>query len=253
MSDSKKQRTGDATAMVEDAPAPRPAPVANAGVQEFSPELLRMYYDRVFPVQNMCRWLSYGTMEGEAAAQNLLHRREFSFTTGDDVYIRYLSYDNPAGFKKDLISKLPYKIDIGAIFSAQPRDHKKYKLFEPKQREFIIDIDLTDYDFLDCDVKRLETCDRCWPVMALAVRVLRRALIEDFGFEQLLFVYSGRRGMHCWVCDSRARAMSNEVRAAAAPPPPPPPPPRPPTSPTAPPSRCSSRCAPPSRSTSTRS
>ena len=106
MSDSKKQRTGDATAMVEDAPAPRPAPVANAGVQEFSPELLRMYYDRVFPVQNMCRWLSYGTMEGEAAAQNLLHRREFSFTTGDDVYIRYLSYDNPAGFKKDLISKL---------------------------------------------------------------------------------------------------------------------------------------------------
>ena len=146
MSDSKKQRTGDATAMVEDAPAPRPAPVANAGVQEFSPELLRMYYDRVFPVQNMCRWLSYGTMEGEAAAQNLLHRREFSFTTGDDVYIRYLSYDNPAGFKKDLISKLPYKIDIGAIFSAQPRDHKKYKLFEPKQREFIIDIDLTDYD-----------------------------------------------------------------------------------------------------------
>ena len=43
--------------------------MANAGVQEFSPELLRMYYDRVFPVQNMCRWLSYGTMEGEAAAQ----------------------------------------------------------------------------------------------------------------------------------------------------------------------------------------
>ena len=90
MSDSKKQRTGDATAMVEDAPAPRPAPVANAGVQEFSPELLRMYYDRVFPVQNMCRWLSYGTMEGEAAAQNLLHRREFSFTTGDDLSLIHI-------------------------------------------------------------------------------------------------------------------------------------------------------------------
>ena len=26
---------------------------------------------------------------------------------------------------------LPHKIDIGAIYSAPPADHKKYKLFEP--------------------------------------------------------------------------------------------------------------------------
>lgn len=40
---------------------------------------------------------------------------------------------------QDLLAKLPHKIDIGAIFSAAPRDHKKYKVFEPLQREFIID------------------------------------------------------------------------------------------------------------------
>ena len=177
---------------------------------------LRRYYDRLFPVVQMCRWLSYGTQNEEAAGANLLHKRELSFTTGDDVYIRYLSYEEPAAFKKDLLSKLPHKIDIGAIFSAAPRDHKKFKLFEPHQREFIIDIDLTDYDFLDVDVKRLETCDRCWPLMALASRVLTAALREDFGFEQLLWVYSGRRGIHCWVCDPRARKMSNEVRSAVA-------------------------------------
>ena len=50
---------------------------------------------------------------------------------------------------QDLVSKLPFKIDIGAVFSAAPRDHKKFKVFEPLQREFVIDIDLTDYDFLD--------------------------------------------------------------------------------------------------------
>ena len=112
---------------------------------------------------------------------------------------------------QDLVAKLPFKIDIGAIFSNAPRDHKKFKVFEPVQREFIIDIDLTDYDFLDVDVKRLETCDRCWPLMALALKVLTRSLKEDFGFDHLLWVYSGRRGIHCWVCDPRARAMSNEV------------------------------------------
>lgn len=58
------------------------------------------YYDRIFPSNLMCRWLSYGTQHEDAASQHLLPRREFSFTTGDDVYIRYLSYENAAALKK---------------------------------------------------------------------------------------------------------------------------------------------------------
>uniref|UniRef100_A0A7S4B179 DNA primase n=1 Tax=Chrysotila carterae TaxID=13221 RepID=A0A7S4B179_CHRCT len=187
-----------------------------AAAENFSAELLRLYYDRIFPAQLMCRWLGYFTQHSSDPKTQLLHRREFSFTTGDDVYIRYLSYEDASALKKDLVSKLPHKIDIGAVFSAAPRDHKKYKLFEPQQRELIIDIDLTDYDFLEVDVKRLETCDRCWPLMALAMRVLQRALQYDFGFQHMLWVYSGRRGIHCWTCDTRARVMANEVRSAVA-------------------------------------
>lgn len=149
-----------------------------------------------------------------------MSRREISFTVGDtmedEVYIRYLSFKDEADMKRQIQAKNPKKIDIGAVFSMAPSRHESVKkeAFFPVERELVFDVDLTDYDDIRTCCSGAKICPRCWPFMTVALKVVDRGLREDFGFRQIFWVYSGRRGIHCWVCDKAARALSDEGRTA---------------------------------------
>ena len=49
--------------------------------------------------------------------------------------------------------------------------------------------------------------------MTNAATVLKNLLTKEFGFKHILFVYSGRRGIHIWVCDRRARVLTDSQRS----------------------------------------
>lgn len=167
----------------------------------------------------MFQWLSYGNdpqSDSMGVKRDFFGRREWSFTIEDDIYIRYQSFRDQAEMVTAIQRRQPHKIDIGAVFTAPPKDHNTIKpeLFRTEERELVFDIDMTDYDDIRTCCTGAEICQRCWPYMTMAVKAVDTALREDFDFKHILWVYSGRRGVHCWVCDPEARALSNEARTA---------------------------------------
>lgn len=159
---------------------------------------------------------------------DFLFRREFSFTLPGDIYCRYQSFKNADEFKTALENSLPDKIDIGAVFNMAPKHYREYNVigpsgmnsggsnFRPIERELVFDIDMDEYDDVRTCCKGAQVCQRCWTFIAAAVRCINETLRQDFGFKHIMFVFSGRRGVHCWVCDEAARKLPNDQRSALA-------------------------------------
>ncbi|KAF4554571.1 DNA primase small subunit-like protein [Elsinoe fawcettii] len=188
--------------------------LSTATIRASDPDTLMTFYSRLFPFRPLFLWLN-----ASPTPQTQFTNREFAFVLPSDAYIRYQSFTTSDALRKQCLQMTPVRFEIGPEYTLNPRDRKsvrKQGAFRPISKELVFDIDLTDYDDIRTCCQKANICPKCWTFATLAIKVIDRALREDFGFRHLLWVYSGRRGVHCWVSDRRARNMEDSTRKAVA-------------------------------------
>ncbi|KAL0959850.1 hypothetical protein HGRIS_011526 [Hohenbuehelia grisea] len=169
------------------------------------------FYRRLYPYKSIFNWLNH-----EHTPTRRFTHREFAFTLQGDVYLRYNSFATAEEMKKQVCMLNPTRFEIGPVYSARPRDKKTARpgAFVPVQRELVFDIDMTDYDPVRTCCSGADICRRCWSFISAAVRVLDNAIRDQYGYRHLLWVYSGRRGIHLWISDKEATDLTDEQRKA---------------------------------------
>ena len=167
------------------------------------------YYRNHYPWDHLVAFL---TRHGDELCQ-----REFAIEGA--YYKRYIVARDAAELKRAVWQFPDVKsFHVGPVYSGRVARHADREKSWPVRRELVFDIDLTDYDFLDLESPDggvdMERCDKAWPVCATAVFVLQWLLKQAFGFKEFVVVYSGRRGVHLYVCDDKAMSLNNEARTA---------------------------------------
>jgi DNA primase small subunit len=170
---------------------------------------LKYYYTYVFPYEVFVKWLS------KHSTQPLPHR-EIAFFWGD-LPQRYLEFVDAKQLQKFMIDKVPDKLDIGPVY-AESRESRPTK---PIEKQLVFDIDINDYDKEpfksrnNC-CEKLSMCTKCFCIMICAMKVINYYLTVCFDFKEYTWIFSGRRGVHCWVSDSSVLTYTDAMRGKVA-------------------------------------
>lgn len=172
---------------------------------------IQKYYEHHLPFNLIFEWLNHSMVP----TSDFTHR-EFAFEYASGAYQRYNSFKDAEEFKSRVVHSKPMRFEIGAVYPIEPKDRKSVakSVMKPQSKELVLDIDLTDYDEIRTCCSGTSICEKCWKFITLAIEIVDIALREDFGIEHRIWVFSGRRGVHCWISDSVIRNMNEKARRA---------------------------------------
>ncbi len=167
---------------------------------------IRDYYSSEFDLEELAKLIDFSNFS----------TREFGFVSLNGNFFRNKSFEKPQALHDFLIDRTPLHAYIGAVFNEPPSRDQPIHSIKWRGHELVFDIDLNEYDAVRkhvCDCQGADqVCIRCWQLINLAIRIIDETLRFDFGMEEIVWLFSGRRGVHCWVIDNIGFHLNQEQR-----------------------------------------
>lgn len=166
--------------------------------------LIQRYYKEIFDPGDLLAIIGLSTF----------YKREFAFLLEDNIFVRNVSFKDTNELVSYLTNNPVRMAYVGAVYETPPSKHNTIQKIKWTSREFCFDLDLNDYDLVrTCGCRGKEQyCSICWSLVQDAAAFLDKTLREDFGFNDIVWVFSGRRGFHGWVRDPIAGKLTQLQR-----------------------------------------
>ena len=177
------------------------------------------YYKQLYPFCIVFDWLT--------ATNNLagnLGSREFAFQFDSGAMKRFQNFLSTKDFKKAVTTQNPVEIHLGGIYVGMSHLNRIFnwcafntrtitqRVGQPLPESLSLILTLTTIQAENVVVIKKMICSPCWLYLVLAIHIIRQMMEERFGYSQLLWVYSGWRGVHLWVCDHDALLLDDKER-----------------------------------------
>ncbi|NHJ04549.1 MAG: DNA primase catalytic subunit PriS [Candidatus Heimdallarchaeota archaeon] len=166
--------------------------------------LIQRYYDEIFDPGDLLSTIGFSTF----------YKREFAFLLEGNIFVRNISFKDTSELVRYLTTNPVRRSYVGAVYETPPSKQNSIQKIKWVSREFCFDLDLNDYDLVrtcGCQGKE-QYCSICWSLVQDSAAFLDKTLREDFGFRDIVWVFSGRRGFHGWVRDPIAGKLEQEQR-----------------------------------------
>lgn len=176
------------------------------------------YYQKHMPCDELVTLLTLPTHPCDPSS--VTEKREFGVEVPIDedrkaVWMRPLSFATGRDLRRFLAFRRAQRIDVGAMLAEHARVYKG----TGKKREWValeirFDIDANDQEYYRGCCRALpKMCAQCAPLLRLGAQCLTRFVQIALKMKHLLWVFSGKKGVHGWVCDNDA-IFANETKRA---------------------------------------